>query len=132
MPPADRPDPTHPAEWLLRANSSLRAARAVLGLPGILYEEVCFHAQQAAEKALKSILVSRKSPFPKTHEIGALLTLVVQSGTPVPDNLHSVERLSRFAIETRYPGVFERVTQEECAHALEMAERVVRWAESLI
>jgi len=72
MPPEYR-DPTDPAEWLRRARSNLARARADRGLPEVLYEDLCFDAQQAVEKCLKALLVYRQAPFPKTHAIADLL-----------------------------------------------------------
>jgi HEPN domain-containing protein len=45
------------ADWLLHAQSDLRYAALGRGVPGILQNQVAFHAQQAAEKALKAALV---------------------------------------------------------------------------
>ena len=36
----------------------------------------CFHAQQAAEKALKALLVARGTEPPYTHDLGALAALL--------------------------------------------------------
>jgi hypothetical protein len=63
MPPEYR-DPTDPAEWLRRARSNLARARADRHLPDVLYEDLCFDAQQAVEKALKALVVHRKVAFP--------------------------------------------------------------------
>lgn len=79
MPPEYR-DPTNPTEWLRRARSNLTRAKADRGLAGVLKEDLCFDAQQAAEKAIKAILVERQIPFPKTHDIVDLLTLLQKGG----------------------------------------------------
>jgi HEPN domain-containing protein len=63
MPPNDR-DPTTPDEWLRRARSNLARARASHNLPEVLYEDLCLDAQQAAEKAIKALLVHRQVRFP--------------------------------------------------------------------
>lgn len=39
-------------DWLQRAQSSLKLGKAGLRASGVLPEDVCFHAQQCAEKAL--------------------------------------------------------------------------------
>ena len=41
-------------------------------LKGGLPEHRLFHAQQAAEKALKGVFVARNLLFPRTHDIKAL------------------------------------------------------------
>ncbi|MHB1957196.1 MAG: HEPN domain-containing protein [Sulfobacillus sp.] len=47
-------------EWLSFATRDLKAARVLSHLPGQA-STACFHAQQAAEKALKSLYASRWS-----------------------------------------------------------------------
>lgn len=131
MAPEQR-DPTSPAEWLRRARSNLARAAAGRVAQEVLYEDLCFDAQQAAEKAIKAVLIHRKVAFPKTHAIVDLLTLVQQSGVHVPEDIRHGGILSAYAVETRYPGVSEEVTAGDHAEALALAERTVRWAESLL
>jgi len=52
--PQDRPAPGSPQEWLSRAKGDLAMARVPLP-EGVFYEDLCFHAQQAAEKAFKGV-----------------------------------------------------------------------------
>jgi HEPN domain-containing protein len=40
-------------EWLQRAKSNMARAKAGRVLPDILYEDLCYDAQQAVEKALE-------------------------------------------------------------------------------
>lgn len=131
MPPKKR-SAADPQEWLRRARSNLARARAGRTSPDVIYEDVCFDAQLAAEKAIKAALVHRKVAFPKTHAITELLTLLHQAGVKVPDDVRQAAILTAYAVETRYPGLSEEVTEEDYAAALDLAERVVRWAESQI
>ena len=62
MPPELR-DPGDPAEWLGRARSNLAKARTG-DVPGVVYEDLCFDAQQASEKAIKALLVRQQVVFP--------------------------------------------------------------------
>jgi HEPN domain-containing protein len=56
--------------WLAKAELDLRAADLELGTPAAgLWGDVAFHAQQAAEKALKAFLALHDEPFRKTHSI---------------------------------------------------------------
>ncbi len=43
--------------WLQRAKSNMARAKAGRVLPDILYEDLCYDAQQAVEKALKSVCI---------------------------------------------------------------------------
>jgi len=130
MPP-DLPDLTSPAEWLRRARSNLTRAKAGRPTPEVLYEDLCFDAQQAVEKAIKAVLISKGVPFPKTHAIAELLTLLAPR-IQVPDDIRSASALTRYAVEARYPGLSERVTESDYLEAVSGAERVVRWAETQI
>ena len=73
MPPRRLPS-DDPREWLNRARSDLSMAKAQ-GV-GIYYEDLCFHAQQAAEKAIKAVLLHRGIRFPYVHDIGELIRLL--------------------------------------------------------
>ena len=53
MPP-ERQAPGSTEDWIQRARSSLALAKVPLP-EGALYEDLCFHAQQAAEKAIKAV-----------------------------------------------------------------------------
>jgi HEPN domain-containing protein len=131
MPPGNR-DPTDPEEWLRRARSNLARAKARDRLPEVLLEDLCFDAQQAAEKAIKAVLVGRGVHFPKTHDILDLLTLFEGSGGEVPSELREADRLTSHAVESRYPGMAEDISEEEYLQAVGFAELVVRWAERLV
>lgn len=131
MPPGRR-RPDEPAEWLRRARAHLARAKADRDLTGVLYEDLCFDAQQAAEKAIKAVLVSRTVRFPKTHAIAELLTLAANSGLALPGQVKEASRLTRYAVETRYPGPWEEVTRDDYLGAVELSAIVVRWAESLV
>ena len=52
--------------WLRRAESNLRIARAGRE-EGVFLEDLCFEAQQAAEKALKALLIYLGGEYPRVH-----------------------------------------------------------------
>ncbi len=130
MPP-EPGDANDPREWLRRSRSNLARAQFHPS-PEILLEDLCFDAQQAAEKAVKAVLVSRQVEFPRTHSIAELLTLLQEQGTIIPANVREAVRLTRYAVEGRYPGVAEEVTAAEHARAVKMAKDVVAFAENMI
>lgn len=129
MPP-ERLPPDDPREWLNRARGNL--VRAKTAIPGVYLEDLCFDAQQAAEKALKALLIQRGVPFPYVHDLGELLTLLHEEGETVPEQVKEAGRLTRFAVATRYPGIAEPVSQEEYQEVVAIAERVVRWVAKLM
>jgi HEPN domain-containing protein len=73
-----------PEDWLRRAKGNL--ARAKQTKPkDAFWEDLCFDAQQAAEKAIKAVLVFRQLEFRKTHDLRGILTLLDSSGYRVPE-----------------------------------------------
>jgi HEPN domain-containing protein len=129
MPP-ERFPPDDPREWLNRARSNLTRARA--RLPDAYLEDLCFDAQQAAEKAIKALLINRGIDFPYVHDVAHLLTLLEHAGEAIPDSVKQAEELTRYAVVTRYPGLAEPVTEAHWTDAVASAESVVHWAEERI
>lgn len=120
-----------PQEWLRRARGNLARAKQSKPEEGF-WEDLCFDAQQAAEKAVKAVLILRQTDFPKTHDIVDLLLLLQDSGQEITEEILEAGRLSRYAVETRYPGPAEPISEDEYRQAVAVAERVLRWAEGII
>jgi HEPN domain-containing protein len=64
----------------------------------ILPEILAFHAQQAAEKAFKALLIHDQVEFPRTHVIALLVNLCGQAGYQVPEKLLDALVLTRYAV----------------------------------
>ncbi|MBV9397052.1 MAG: HEPN domain-containing protein [Bryobacterales bacterium] len=123
--------PGSPQEWLVRAKGDLAMAR--IALPeGAHYEDLCFHAQQAAEKAVKAVYRARKLKFAYIHDIAELLAGLEREGIQVPQSVLESAVLSDFAWQARYPGTAEPVDEAEYRDALMVAEATVKWAEDLV
>ena len=122
--------PDDPREWLNRAHSDLALARAAR--ERVYLEDLCFHAQQAAEKAIKAVLITRGVQFAYVHDIAELLRELEQAGQDVPPDIRQAARLTRFAVFSRYPSPSPSVRSEEWEDAVVSAERVVGWADSLV
>ena len=58
--------------WFLKWSRDLEAGEFELTAPSPFTEYAVFHAQQAAEKALKGFLVRNGVPFRKTHSLEEL------------------------------------------------------------
>jgi HEPN domain-containing protein len=119
-----------PADWLRYAYSDLELAR-VKRPSDVLFEVLCFHAQQAAEKTLKAVLISKDVSPPKTHNIRTLLDLLPQE-VIVPQEIEDAASLTDYAVTSRYPGDFESVDEEEYQEAVRLAETIFLWAERII
>lgn len=121
--------PDDPREWIGRAHSNLIQAEIGLDQPGIYLEDLCFQAQQAAEKALKAVLMAMGVRSPRTHDLADLLSLLDRTHPLLPDRLIQVAQLTVYAVGARYPGFGEPVTRDEYEAALALAAYVVIWAE---
>ena len=130
--PLERRRGDDPAEWLRRAKSNLVRAKEDIRLPEVAKEDLCFDAQQAAEKAIRAVLIHLGIRFPYIHDLGALLVLIEERGQALPPQIKEAARLTRFAVETRYPSLDELVTLEEYERAVAIAETVFRWAKGQI
>ena len=125
---AASPIPGTPEQWLEHAKSDLALAEIAPIPPGVLLESLCFHAQQAAEKAIKAVLVSRGITFKLVHDIAYLSELMPS----VPMEVEDAAELNVYAVELRYPAVLSSPTEAEKKTAIEQARAVVRWAEAEI
>lgn len=130
MNPPERFPPDDPREWMNRARSNLLSAKN--RIPGVYLEDLCFDAQQAAEKAIKAVMIRRSIDFPYVHDLTRLLSLLEEAGETIPEAIRKAEALTPYAWITRYPGADRPVSEQEYAEAIEIAEAVVRWAEERV
>jgi len=111
--------------WLRKAKRDLKWAERMLAEEDFDYSS--FHSQQAAEKALKSLIIAKGQHPPRTHNIGALLSALEKMGEDTGD-VEQAKILTDYAVEARYPDFEEEISREEAVEALELARKVVGWA----
>lgn len=129
--PQHRPVPGSAENWIARAIGDLALARVPLPEGGY-YEDLCFHAQQAAEKAIKAVYKKHGLTFRYSHDLGELLADLMNQGLTVPPEVEAAQILTAYAWESRYPGLAEPVTDEEYREAIQQSDDVVRWAKNFI
>ena len=122
--------PDDPREWIGRAKSNLALAGNVI--PDVELEDLCFDAQQAAEKAVKAVFIRRGETFPYSHDLDRLLRLLERNGLRIPKYVNEAKELTQYAHETRYPGLADPVRPREYRRAVRIAAAVLRWAERQI
>jgi HEPN domain-containing protein len=113
---------------LRRASGDLQACRVLIDNPDIDDNIVGFHAQQAAEKALKVVLVLQGVDLPLSHDLKFLVRQVRESGIEPPGELSEAQWLTPWAAELRY----DEPTALDRPAALAVAENAVGWAEALL
>jgi HEPN domain-containing protein len=107
------PEPGSPADWLRYARSDLAVAQ-LSAPPTVLFETLCFHLQQAAEKALKAVLIQLGVSIARTHNLKTLMELVPTT-CQMPPAVALAASLTDYAVTSRYPGDHEAITEEEYA-----------------
>jgi len=65
------------------------------------------------EKALKALCIRQGVAFPKTYSLVRLMDLLAKAGLSIPSGVKEADALTRYAVETRYPGLEEDVTETE-------------------
>ena len=105
-----------------KAESDLLAMNASLGAGAL--DAACFHAQQAAEKYLKSFLASKEVAFPHTHNLSKLLDACVAIDPSLERLSEIAATLTPYAVELRYD--FEFWPTKEAAQEARTAAIAVR------
>ncbi len=67
--------------WFEKAESDRLCIENNLAASRAPWDTVVFHAQQAAEKLLKALLVAAGEAVPRTHDLGALLSLAMAAAS---------------------------------------------------
>lgn len=96
------PDPilNRTKAWLKLALDDLQVAKTLIEGPHISHRNSAFHAQQAAEKALKGLLVFRQREIPYTHNLLTLIELLEEPAF-TPELIRQAAALSPHATSTR-------------------------------
>lgn len=92
-------------EWLDKAEGDWDTANRELRVrKNPDYDAACFHAKQSAEKYLKGRLIDAEIAFPKIHDLGVLLDLLL-SVHPEWELLRpDAILLTQYAVFFLYPG----------------------------
>lgn len=118
--------------WLRKAEQDLAAAEVLVVSDEPVAEVAAFHCQQAAEKAVKAIILRHDKPVERTHDL-LYLHEILADLEPDADRIEeALGHLDPYAVEVRYPSEELELTQEETETALRHAETVVGFARSRI
>lgn len=118
--------------WLSRAASNFKLARIGDIDNDIFLEDLCYNAQQCAEKSFKAFCIFEDILFPKTHNLSYLIEIITNAGFKLPAKVRSAALLTDYSVETRYPGDYDEVTLDEYRKALAIANDVYHWVEAQI
>lgn len=113
------------ALWLRKAHDDLKVAVRLLDAGDMPLGIVCFHCQQAVEKALKALIVAQGGVPPKTHDLLVLSNQCLLPKRDVAALQACALDFMEYAVELRYPGDYEPDAAEASA-AVAHAKRVYR------
>ena len=122
----------HANEWIKYAKADYSVAEHLKSAQHPTpIEIICFHCQQAGEKALKAVLAYHDEAIPRTHSLNAVLELCAMHYPKMQDMLaEQADHLSGFAVVTRYPNEVE-VTEADMILALKYAGQILSHVETL-
>ncbi len=108
------------AEWVQKAEDDFTVAQKMLrARKRPVFDAVCFHSQQCAEKYLKAFLQENSRDIPKTHKLLDLLKLCKEVDSGLEILVSDLLEVERFSVDVRYPGV--SADKEEARTALHAA-----------
>ncbi len=115
--------------WLKQGERDLSAAMVLMDKE--FYESACFHAQQASEKALKSLLFLEGHRAVITHSNRELYREVKKIIPAFRDLERASMELDKHYIPPRYPDAFPSGSPFEY-YTKEDAEKCIKYAESIL
>jgi HEPN domain-containing protein len=114
------------AEWVKKAEDDFTiAGRELRVRKNPIYDGVCFHSQQCAEKYLKAFLNEYAREAPKIHNLLDLLKLCKELDLSLEILQADLRIVERFSVGIRYPGLS---ADKEDAKSAYRAAQIVRAA----
>ena len=109
--------------WMRLAAEDLESAERMPHNLSGRFRNVCFFAQQAAEKAIKAALALEAVHFPFLHDLDELRELLPDGWDVHEVTLH-LHDLTEWAVRGRYADPRELPTESDAQHALDLAQTV--------
>ena len=118
------------SEWLRYARMDYDAAMHLRSFYPMPIEIICYHCQQAAEKALKAVLIHHGKEVPHIHDTLRLWELATALEPSLSSLRAQSSYLRRFASLTRYPNELD-LNESDMNRALDDARAIVEAIEAL-
>ena len=96
-------------------------------------EIICYHCQQAVEKAIKAIIISygAQGGMPKKHNLSFLLEQI-KNKVEIPEKYYDyADALTPYGIAVRYPNELD-IEERHVRDALLYAQEIVGWSEKIV
>lgn len=111
--------------WLQKASHDLQTARRVIEREPPITDTAVYHCQQAAEKALKAVIIHYEQPVFKTHDLMALTTHCANIDPDFQDWIDAAAILTPYATHYRYPCSEPDPDLAETIEAIDLATALV-------
>ena len=115
-------------------------AKTDLGVARLLNEKyypkpleiICYHCQQAAEKAIKAVIIfhGAQGGMPKKHNLSFLLDQL-SNAVNIPEKYYDyADILTPYGVAVRYPNEL-RIEDRNVIEAIQISGELVNWAEEV-
>ncbi len=104
-------------DWVEKAEGDFLVATQIMRRrKQRVFDIACFHGQQTIEKYFKARLIEAGLPYPKSHDLGVLLHLLLPIEPLWKSYEPALKKLTIYAVSFRYPG--DDATEAEAKAAL--------------
>jgi len=110
-------------ELLQIAEGDLASARGLAKLKEGRPENICFLAQQAAEKAMKAVLCHHRKEIIHTHDLEAL-AMMLPTGLEVPHE-QGLGSLTQYALLRRYEEGYEILKDDDFKVVISAVDEII-------
>lgn len=109
--------------WLAFARGDLESASALMST-STPFRNVGYLAQQAAEKALKAVILLDDAPFDMTHDLTAVAAQL-PAGFHLPVAIADLAWLADIETFARYPDEGDTITGDDASRAMAIADFIL-------
>jgi HEPN domain-containing protein len=125
----EQPEPGEAETWLAYAREDF--AHGTLGA-GSFPRSATWSFQQAAEKALKAVLLAAGQSVPRTHDVAFVLGRLLDRFPDAESLKEDVLTIAEITPAIRYPGDWPELQSGDLARFSAATGRILEWAEKTI
>ncbi len=116
--------------WMEYAENDLAVAKHLMAtFRPVPVGIVCYHCQQAAEKAFKAAYIALG--VPKKHDLSFLLEQMRRRVSVTEDMLDHADELNAFSVAVRYPSEL-KLDEQKAVAAIRYADEMTAWAKDVL